>query len=76
METLSTPVVRYNVQRIAEDMAVKGWTKADLARRADVADMTVIRFLAGRHQTPPVAKKIAAALGRSVRHYLITGRAA
>lgn len=75
MQTL-TPIVRYDVQRMAEDMAAKGWTKLDLSKRARVADMTVIRFLRGESQTAPVAKKIAKALGRSVRHYLLTGRAA
>lgn len=69
--TAATPVL-FNAQLIAEDMAVKGWTKLDLANAAGVADMTVIRFLRGERQTPQVAKKLAKALGRSIRRYLIS----
>lgn len=69
MET-TEPRVTYNVQRLAEDIAAKGWTKLELARRAGVNDMTVIRFLRGDHQTAPTAKRLAKALGRSVRYYI------
>lgn len=65
------PRVTYNVQLLAEDMAEKGWTKLDLANKAKVADMTVIRFLRGDQQTAPTVKKLAAALGRSVRRYIV-----
>ena len=68
----TSPQVEFNVQLLAEDMAAKGWNKLDLAVRADVADMTVIRFLRGEHQTAPTAKKLATALGRSVRRYIIS----
>lgn len=64
--------VRYNVQLMAEDMALRGWSPVDLARRACVADMSVYRFLRGERQTAPMAKKLAEALGRSVRRYLIS----
>lgn len=57
-------------------MAVKGWNKLDLAKRARVADMTVIRFLRGDNQTAATAKKLARALGYSVRRYLISSREA
>ena len=66
------PTVTYNTQRMVEDMAIKGWTKLDLAKRARVADMTVIRFLRGDQQTAPTAKKLAKALGYSVRRYIVT----
>lgn len=66
------PVIRFNAQRMAEDMALKGWTKLDLARRAQVADMTVIRFLRGEHQTAKTAHKLSKALGHSVRRYLVS----
>lgn len=71
-----TPRARYNTQLIAEDMAAKGWTKLDLANQAEVADMTVIRFLRGERQTAPTAKKLAKALGWSVRRYLLRVEAA
>jgi transcriptional regulator with XRE-family HTH domain len=64
--------VRFHAQLMAEDMALKGWTKLDLATEAGVSDMTVIRFLRGERQTAPTAKKLAAALGRSVKRYLIS----
>lgn len=67
--TSSTPV-RFNAQLMAEDMARKGWNKLQLATRAGVADMTVIRFLRGE-QTAATAKKLAKALGRSIDRYLI-----
>ena len=68
------PSVGFNVQLMTEDMAAKGWNKLDLAVRAGVSDMTVIRFLRGESQTNPTAKKLAAALGRSVRRYIIADR--
>jgi len=57
---------------MAEDMALKGWNKLDLARRAGVADMTVIRFLRGERQTAKTAKRLASALGHSIRRYMIS----
>lgn len=72
MQTRTAPTISYNVQLLAEDMAEKGWTKLDLATKAKVADMTVIRFLRGERQTAPVAKKLSKALGHSVRRYLVS----
>jgi transcriptional regulator with XRE-family HTH domain len=66
------PRVEFNTQLLVEDMALKGWTKLDLAKAAGVADMTVIRFLRGDSQTAPTALKLAKALGRSVKRYVIT----
>ena len=53
-------------------MALKGWSKLDLAKKANVSDMTVARFLRGERQTAKTAKKLAKALGQSVRRYLIS----
>lgn len=69
-------VIRFDGQRMAEDMALRGWNKLELAQRARVADMTVIRFLRGERQTAKTAKKLATALGYSVRRYLISSREA
>lgn len=66
----------YNVDLLAEDIALAGWLPIDLARKAHVADMTVYRFLRGERQTARVAKKLAAALGYGVRRYLVTSKAA
>lgn len=71
------PLVRFNTQLLAEDMALRGWNKLTLAQRAGVADMTVIRFLTGERQTARTAKALADALGFSVRRYLVrSGEAA
>jgi transcriptional regulator with XRE-family HTH domain len=71
MATAATPI-EFDAQRMAEDMALKGWNKLHLAQRAGVADMTVIRFLRGERQTAPTAKKLARALGYSTKRYLIS----
>jgi transcriptional regulator with XRE-family HTH domain len=66
----TTPaVIKFNHQLMAEDIAERGWTPAEFARRACVADMTVYRFLGGVSQTAPTAKKLADALGHPVRRY-------
>jgi transcriptional regulator with XRE-family HTH domain len=57
-----------------EDMFLKGWLPTDLAKRARISDMTVSRFLRGKVQTAPTAKKLARALGQSVQRYLISAR--
>jgi plasmid maintenance system antidote protein VapI len=67
---------RFDHHLMAEDVAVRGWTPAEFARRAHVADMTVYRFLDGTSQTAPTAKKLARALGHSIRRYLISSRKA
>lgn len=69
---LKTPRVVFNAQLMAEDMALKGWNKSEFSREADVADMTVIRFLRGEQQTAKTAHKLAKALGHSVRRYLVS----
>lgn len=68
----NTPRAAFDVQVMVEDMTVKGWTKLELAKRAGVSDMTVIRFLRGERQTAPTAKRLARALGWSVRRYLVS----
>jgi transcriptional regulator with XRE-family HTH domain len=72
MKTVSTGI-RFDGALMALDVARKGWKPIDLARQAEVADMTVYRFLSGERQTAPIAKKLATALGRSINRYLITG---
>lgn len=62
----------YNVPLMQADMRLKGWIPIDLARRADVSHMTVSRFLRGERQTARAAKKLAEALGHSIRRYLIS----
>lgn len=64
--------LRFNAALLAEDVALRGWLPIDLARRADVSDMTVYRFLSGERQTARSAKKLAEALGYTVRRYLVS----
>jgi transcriptional regulator with XRE-family HTH domain len=63
--------LHYNLTLLMADMALKGWLPTHLARAASVSDMTVSRFLSGDIQTAPTAKKLAKALGYSVRRYLL-----
>lgn len=65
------PVVRYDVQLMAEDMVGLGLNNVRLAARARVSDMTVIRFLRGERQTAKTAKKLAEALGKKPGRYVV-----
>lgn len=62
----------YDVARMKDDMAAKGWLPIDLAREAKVSHMTVSRFLSGERQTARAAKKLADALKYSVRRYIVS----
>lgn len=62
---------KFNGALLADDIALRGWLPIDLARKAEVSDMTVYRFLSGEVQTARTAKKLAEAMGYSVRRYLI-----
>lgn len=64
----------YDVAAMQTDMFSRGWLVIDLSRAAGVSHMTVARFFDGRHQTPRTAKKLAKALGRSAKHYLLPTR--
>lgn len=57
-------------------MTAKGWLPIDLARQASVSHMTVGRFFSGERQTARTAKKLADALGRSLKRYLLASREA
>lgn len=76
VRTHTVPRIEFDSQLMAEDMALKGWNKGDLANRAQVSDMTVIRFLRGESQTARTAKKLAKALGYTVQRYLISSASA
>lgn len=69
--TLTASRVRYNAQRLAEDIAERGLMPSHLARLAGVHERTVTRFLNGEVQTAKSLKKFADALGVSPRRYLI-----
>lgn len=65
----------FDLSRMRSDIAVKGWLPTDLAKAAGVSDMTVSRFLSGSRQNPRTAKKLASALGYSVRRYVAAHQA-
>lgn len=65
------PRPRFDVTRLTDDMAERGWMATDLARAAGVSDKAVSLFLRGHIQTPKMAKRFADALGKSVRRYVI-----
>lgn len=64
---------RYDVARMQDDLAAKGWQPVDLARksRPPVAPSSVTRFFSGAYQTPRMAKRLSRALGKGPDHYLI-----
>lgn len=75
MANTSTPRPRFDVERMHDDMVLKGWLTNELARRAGVSDMTAYRFFSRTAQTAKTAHKLASALGYSVRRYLIPASA-
>lgn len=64
--------IRYNVALIRRDMAERGWLATDLADATGLTDQTISVFLKDEIQTPRTAKRIAQALRRSVRRYMIS----
>ena len=64
----------YDVDLMREDMALKGLRATDLARRSGLTDTSVSRFFRGEARSAPTAKKLAKAIGYSVRRYLISSR--
>lgn len=70
MTSIDAAPVTYNVALMCEDMAAKGFIKKDLAAKAGVSAMAVTRFLRGDRQTARMAKRLATALGQSVRRYI------
>jgi len=66
--------VSYDLSKIREDMALRGWNARDLARIAGVSQSGVSKFLRNQAQTAKMATKLATALGFGVRRYLISAR--
>jgi len=64
----------YDVVRMREDMALRGWMAVDLARIAGVSPSAVGYFLNRKQQTAKMADRLAKALGFTVRRYLISVR--
>ena len=73
---IAAPRPTYDVAAMVRDMSNKGWMQTDLARAAQVSDMTVTRFFRGERQTARTAKKLATALGRALRNYIVVSEVA
>lgn len=62
--------IQFDTAQMAFDIAAQGWDYKTLAKKSRVAQSTVTRFLSGQSQTAPTCKRLATALGYSVRRYL------
>lgn len=62
--------IEFNTARMRLDAAAQGLTAGALGKRAKCTPMQVSRFLRGQSRSPVIAKKLAKALGYSVRRYL------
>lgn len=62
--------VRIDRAAIIHDMALRGWTQRELARRARVSEMRVSRVLTGQSSPQGVAAALAEALGQPVSRYV------
>ena len=71
VRTQKAIVRKYDAALMRDDMEEQGYFASDLARRANVSNTQVGRFLKGERQTPKMGKKLADALGMPVRRYLI-----
>ena len=68
--------LRYDVERLLTDMALRGWNASALSRASGVNVGTVSRFLDGSTQTAPTADKLARALGYTPKRYFLAVEAA
>ncbi|HYC00443.1 MAG TPA: helix-turn-helix transcriptional regulator [Candidatus Limnocylindrales bacterium] len=62
---------RFDVDKLVDDLAARGWLPTDLARAAQLSDMTISRVLKGQRHNPRTWKQIADALGKNIRRYTI-----
>lgn len=66
----------FDVDQMQRDMAARGWTDVELARRAGVNKSSVSRFWSGVHRSAPMGHKLTRALGRPRGFYLLPAGAA
>lgn len=76
MATPRHPKLKFDTQRLLEDMALRGWEQKDLAAASGLSAMTISRFLRAESQTVKAATRIAGGMGYAIRRYLVTRRAA
>lgn len=63
-------VVTIDRLAIIQDMAARGWTQRELAKRAKLTEMQVSRLVTGQAASQRVAAAVAKALGRSVGDFM------
>jgi transcriptional regulator with XRE-family HTH domain len=66
-----TPRPRFDAKKVAADMALRGWNAQDLAKAADLSDMTILRFITGAVQTAKTNERIARAFGYAPKRYFL-----
>lgn len=69
----------WNVGLMEADMVARGWKQDDLARKAGVSQPCISRLFSGglrRLRADTAAPKVAKALRRSVKRYLVAADAA
>lgn len=64
---------RYDIDKMLDDMAARGLQFVDIATRCQppTPRSSITRFFSGAHQTPRMAKRIAEAIGFSLRRYAL-----
>lgn len=68
--TSRRPIAHFHVERLVEDMALRGWNNEDLARASGLSSMTISKFIRGECRTAKTSFRLAQALGYSARRYL------
>lgn len=63
--------VDFDVAKLEQDVASRGWLPTDLARASGLTDMTITRVLRGERKNPRTWDQIAKSMGYSVRRYLV-----
>lgn len=74
MNHLYSPSVmstRFNFDLMKRDAASKGWSGITLAAHANVGQTVVSRFFRGGTIRPETAQKLALALGKPLKRYLV-----
>jgi hypothetical protein len=62
---------RWDIDRMREDMAERGWLSIDLFRIAGVGLWRGYKFMSGEYQSARTADQLTRALGKAPGYYLI-----
>jgi transcriptional regulator with XRE-family HTH domain len=65
--------IRFDFRLMETDAAERGWDRSTLADKAKVSRQTVSKlFIGSPRPSPRIVKKLAGALGRPVKRYIVT----